>query len=883
MKRLRRHAADYSIAAYSLAGFTLVLTLFTVALCIAVDAYVTDYEARSRGEELRQKAALFANLLDNDISGHVRDIETRARLAVPLGIIDNRARLDTWLQEVQRAQRDYAWIGYTNSAGRVLSATGNLLVDANIEDLPWFRGALQGAIVLDVHDARLLAGLIPPGKDGKVARLMDLAAPVRNTDGAVVGVFGAHIAVDRLEERLMHYARTLGMEADVAPAVVGPDRALRFGMLPVGLDLKALSGFGSGTAGWATLADAQGNEYLVGYAPGATSEKRGLNWTTVLTIPLERVTADVLAARLTAIGAVVTIALVALLAFGAVLLFGSRPVKTLMASIEQARVGNNRVATPEGLPREFRRIADVLNDLLESLAMRERSLESALRDLRQSFSGVTRSFPGVLFRLEQVEHGAAFTYLSSSASFYLGSDGEDLPLPVDALFGKLGEEAEAVTRAASDALEAGDALDLVLAIVGGDGVRRHMRMTAHPSRDADGRKNWDGVIVNVTDLVAAEQAAKAADQAKSRFLATMSHEIRTPLNGILGFARLLEEELADPDRKRDARKIVETAETLSKILNDILDFSKIEEGKLQLEYRPFKLDELVESSVSLYHVEAKRRGIAFAVTRTASSCTLQGDPVRLRQILHNLLSNAMKFAPNGRVSLDVGIEARSEQRRQLRFTVADNGIGMTEEQVQNLFQRFQQADRSIFRRFGGSGLGLAIVRGLLEQMGGTIRVESKPGEGTRFTAELELECVTEVAATPEKKVIAAVRPLNVLVVDDVPTNRDIVRRLLTKDGHQVTQAENGAEAVEAAGAACYDLILMDVDMPVMTGLEATRAIRAGGGPSCKARIVALTGFAYESDVAQARDAGMDGHLPKPISFNAVRELVADVAGTVEPT
>jgi CheY-like chemotaxis protein len=285
--------------------------------------------------------------------------------------------------------------------------------------------------------------------------------------------------------------------------------------------------------------------------------------------------------------------------------------------------------------------------------------------------------------------------------------------------------------------------------------------------------------------------------------------------------------------------------------------------------------------VSLYHAEAKRREIEFQVTAPRTDCTLKGDPVRLRQILHNLLSNAMKFAPKGRVTLEVHVEDRGEARRLLRLQVADSGIGMTEEQVKNLFQRFQQADRSIYRRFGGSGLGLAIVRGLLDQMGGTIRVESGPGAGTRFMIELELDGVAEAVAAAPVVARTATRKLNVLVVDDVSTNRDIVRRLLVKDGHGVTEAEDGRQAVEAAAASAYDLILMDVDMPVMTGLEATRAIRSGGGASSRARIVALTGFAYESDVAQVRDAGMDGHLAKPISFNAVRELVADVAAAPE--
>ena len=884
----RSATADYSIVSYSLAGFSLILALFTVALCFAVDNYIVDQEMERRGEELKQRAALFANLIDNEVARRLTDIESRARLAVPLGLVDGRARLDTWIGELQAAMPEYSWIGYANSSGRVVGASRNMLLDASVEDRPWFRSALRGPVVIDVHDAVLLASLIPPGRDGTPQRFIDVAAPLRNSDGAVVGVMGAHISADWLHDRLVRYALTLGVKAAVNPAVVGADRALRFGALPVGLNLKGLKGFGTGTSGSMILPDAQGKEYLIGHAPGATSNDRGgLGWTTVLYIPVDRVTDDIRAARLTAISSVGAIALIALLAFFGVLRFGSRPVRHLMQRIEEARFSGGQVAVPERLPREFRRIADVLNDLLGSLAVRERSLESALHDLRQSFSGVTKSFPGVLFRLEQREDGGGyvFTYLSPSATFYLGVDGTALPMPVEHLFHRLGEEEENIALAAREAIEAGDALDLVLTVIGGDGVRRHMRMIAHPSRDADGDKSWDGVMVNVTDLVAAEQAAKAADQAKSRFLATMSHEIRTPLNGILGFARLLEEELGDPDRKRDARKIVETAETLSKILNDILDLSKIEEGKLHLETRPFKISELIESSVSLYHAEAKRRGIDFTVTATESECTLLGDPVRLRQIIHNLLSNAMKFAPDGKVALDVLMEITAEKRRRLRITVSDNGIGMTEEQVKNLFQRFQQADRSIFRRFGGSGLGLAIVRGLLEQMGGSIRVESTPGAGTRFIAEAELDCIPFVAASPAAPVAprTAARKLNVLVVDDVPTNRDIVRRLLLKDGHAVAEADDGQKAVEVAAGACYDLILMDVDMPVMTGLEATRAIRAGGGPSCKARIVALTGFAYESDVAQARDAGMDGHLPKPISFNAVRELVADVAGTVEPT
>lgn len=551
----------------------------------------------------------------------------------------------------------------------------------------------------------------------------------------------------------------------------------------------------------------------------------------------------------------------------------------VMASELQQRVaGSHRALLPVVSPSpDWRELEVAINAMLRKMDARERVLSLAFDELRQNLNGLTKRFPGILFRMELLrDNRYGFTYLTPSAAHYLGMDLSKMPVPAEAFIERLDElERPRLAPYIWRQVKEQTVLDVVFQVRGEDGVVRHMRANGHARLQANGRKTWEGVAVDVTDLVIAKRQAKMADQAKSQFLATMSHEIRTPLNGILGFTQNLYEDLSDAGHKADVRKIMETAQTLTRILNDILDFSKIEEGKIQIETRPFLLGELIESSASLYHVEARQRGIDFRVEVAAEEgFQLLGDPTRLRQVLHNLLSNAMKFAPEGVVTLSVSLQRLPQERAALRVRVQDNGIGMTPEALGKLFQRFEQLDPGVYRRFGGSGLGLAIVKGLIDAMEGEVHVTSTLGKGTAFEVAVTFPRVDLENAHALSAVIEPVRPLRLLVVDDVEMNRQMIVRALRKDGHQMVEAEDGRLAVQQAMAQPFDVILMDIDMPVMSGLEAAQAIRQNPGPSREAVMIALSGYAFDKDIDAAMQSGMNDYMAKPISFSKLRALLA---------
>ncbi len=392
---------------------------------------------------------------------------------------------------------------------------------------------------------------------------------------------------------------------------------------------------------------------------------------------------------------------------------------------------------------------------------------------------------------------------------------------------------------------------------------------------------------------ALEQAlvgAQAANRAKSDFLATMSHELRTPLNAILGFAQVLEDTLGDPQQRRQARHMRETGQTLTRILNDVLDVAKIDSGKFDLDPQPFALEQVVESCASVFQVVATQRGIDFRHTMTPDVPMLVGDPVRLRQVLQNLLSNAFKFTAAGAVDLVVSAQPAhagdgpaAPGRMDVCIQVSDTGVGMTEEQMSRLFQRFEQATRSTAREYGGTGLGLAIAQGLVHKMGGTIGAESRPGKGSTFTLRISFASAGEAQPAAACDTAAAMEPpLSVLVVDDFPVNRLVLRALLEKRGHQVTEAEDGVQAIELLASTVPDLVLMDLDMPHLDGLEATRRIRALVGPRAVTPIYALTGKAFAEDIERTRAAGMDGHLAKPVQLDDLVRVLHAVACESKP-
>ena len=865
--------------------FTAVMLVFSVSLAWVVDHNLRSTALESAAMQTNQDAKFFANLLDNDIEQELFAIRSRAENMTVLGLTDDLEKLEQSLNNLQRSKPSYSWIGYTDLQGKVLAATNGMLRGVSVSQRPWFQMGLKKPAIVDVHEAVLLAQLLQKDQQHPL-RFVDVVSPVKNKEGAIIGVLGAHLSVDWLSQQMGFYAKSLLKDSEHKPSVIGQDGAVRFGReQEPGLIERAgaLQKTSNAEVQWFTYDSPTEGAQLVAFAKHQGSAiADNIGWTTLITTPKSLIDQQIRATRLLALSGIALASLGAWMTLWFLLRLAGQPVRVLMREIKKSRESLAPLVAHPGLPKEFKDITESINEFLVSIQSREVMLEQALIDMRDSFTGVTESFPGVLFRVEECgKNEFVFSYLSPSAQYLLNLDMSVMPLPVERFYAQVdpqnSENIRAQLRAqAFDRQE----IDITVPIHGHDGQVRHMNVRGRMRTLAQGLRAWDGVMVDVTELRHAQQQAAQADSAKSKFLATMSHEIRTPLNGILGFAQILLQEVTTEQQKSDVRKIIDTSETLTRILNDILDFSKIEEGKLQLEARPFDLSELVESSASLFHLEAQKRQIDFAVDMAMGHPhRMLGDPTRLRQILNNLLSNAIKFTAEGAVRLSVRTDAPSAQRSRLHIGVSDTGMGMTAEQQQRLYQRFEQSDASIFRRYGGSGLGLAIVKGLLDAMGGQITVHSTSGAGTRFDITLELPVLPAAQAVPSKAIASAPRALSILVVDDVAMNRELICRFLKKEGHRFMEAEDGQQASELARAQAFDVILMDVDMPVRSGLDATREIRATPGPSQHAHIIALTGYAFEKDIANVLACGMNAHLAKPINFKKLREAIAEGAAS----
>ncbi|HZZ89364.1 MAG TPA: ATP-binding protein [Caulobacteraceae bacterium] len=375
-------------------------------------------------------------------------------------------------------------------------------------------------------------------------------------------------------------------------------------------------------------------------------------------------------------------------------------------------------------------------------------------------------------------------------------------------------------------------------------------------------------------LELALEAAEAANRAKSSFLATMSHEIRTPLNGVLGMADAMAAGPLAPEQRERLEVVRHCGQALLAQLNDVLDLSKIEAGRLELETIEFDLALVVDGAAGAFAALARAKGLAFTLDIDGARGAYRGDPTRLRQVLSNLISNALKFTESG----EIRVVARYEVGR-LQVAVRDTGIGMSAQALETLFAKYAQAEASTSRRFGGTGLGLAICRELVEMMGGAIEAASQPGEGTAFTfsiplERIELQPLVSISAEADAQLPA----LRVLAADDNPINRLVIKTLLQQVGIEPVVVEDGAAAVEAWRRGAFDLILMDARMPGMDGMAATRAIRATEAGSRRPRtpIVALTADVMAHQLAEFRAAGMDGHVAKPVEAVRLFETIEAV-------
>ena len=380
--------------------------------------------------------------------------------------------------------------------------------------------------------------------------------------------------------------------------------------------------------------------------------------------------------------------------------------------------------------------------------------------------------------------------------------------------------------------------------------------------------------------------AEAANQAKSTFLATMSHEIRTPMNGVLGMIDVLQRQGLDGPQRRTVSTIRDSAQSLLRIIDDVLDFSKIEAGRLELEETAFSLSGLIEGVAGTFRQQAIMKGLALDIEIDAGSDdALVGDPTRVRQVLFNLLGNAIKFTERGRIILHGGTTPLGHGQTEVTISVTDTGIGLSEEQRARLFQPFAQADSSTTRRFGGTGLGLSIVRRLAQLMKGDITVDSKQGVGSTFTVRLTLtsapadsplNTTLRTAARPARAAAvnrSKARP-RILVADDHPVNREVLVRQLELLGVNADTVNDGVEALEAwaASGGRYAAVLADIHMPRMDGHELSRQIRAAEAKNGATRtpIVAVTANAMKGEDERCLAAGMDAYLAKPVNMDQLR-------------
>lgn len=519
----------------------------------------------------------------------------------------------------------------------------------------------------------------------------------------------------------------------------------------------------------------------------------------------------------------------------------------------------------------------LIEDVAERIwaAVERARSESAVRDSEARWRLMADAMPNLVFVADA--SAGELTYINDPFRKYTGKALEDM---FDRGWMQLvhPDDTEAVTRAWAFSRKAYVTLDTECRLRGADGTFRWFQVRAVPAPHGDfAARLWFGACADIQNLMEARFHAESADRAKTEFLANMSHEIRTPLNAVVGLTSLMLDYQPTPEKQQQfLRTMRDSANNLQAIINDVLEYAKLDAGMVELHESETDLSALLDEVLRITAVKGAEKGLQMQAHDFTDKSSLILDPLRIKQILLNLLSNAVKFTDRGSISIVAAVVDVGE-RSLLTLSVRDTGIGIAAENLDRIFSKFNQADNTITRRFGGTGLGLAISRRLAQTMGGSLEVTSRLEEGSAFTLTVPVHRANRPAVlSVVAKTSATERPLNVLLVEDNPTNSLVAENMLSVLGHSFVTAANGFQAIDRWKSDVFDVVLMDIQMPDMDGITATKRIRQAERETGQepVRIIAVSAHAIDTDRRRAIEAGMDDFLGKPFTASELREKLA---------
>jgi PAS domain S-box-containing protein len=856
-----------------------------------------------------------ARTLDQALNERFNDIHILATLD---SIKDPRASLNSkraLLEKLQEGFPEYAWIGVTDLKGKVLVSTKGMLEGADVSKRPWFSQGLKAPWLGDVHDAVLLAKLLP-NIDNEPKRFYDVTAPLVDEKGVTVGVIGAHVSwswAKTVRDQILANAKNLGPTELFIVGRGGEVLLAREGSAEeakaIFTTFNSLSPKTSGSIDFVSPGSA-GKEYLVGAAKTGTDANRpSLEWNIFMRQPLEIALAPAVLQeqRILMLGG--CLGLFFAIVAGSL---GNRFIRPFGDLAQAARrfkegkdpdwpvfdtVGYNSI-------EEAADLSFALKDLLQSVEAQRgqllrfnESLQSQVEERTQALLLANQKLKSSELQVRSImqtaidaiiatdETGAIISWNQGAAAIFGYSEeeviGKSVNLIVPERFRAMHDAGMKRVVQSGESRLVGQRLELPGLKRDGTEFPTELSLASWTSGD---RRYFTAVLRDITErkrtekaLIAAREQAESAAAAKSQFLAQMSHEIRTPLNGVIGMTHMLMDTPLNETQKEYARIVLDSSEGLLGIINDVLDFSKVDAGKMELEAVRFEPVRLMHDTEKAFLVTASKKGITLkTVWQTENQDALLGDPGRIRQVLTNLLGNAIKFTTVGGVTLRASIKKSTDSKiARLRIEVSDTGIGMSKESLARMFQAFSQADSSMSRKYGGTGLGLSISKKLVELMKGEIGVESEEGKGSTFWFELPLPLapVIQTKAPEEQLITVGSRAARILVAEDNTVNLRIALSMLQKAGYKPQGVGNGKEVLAALATTQYDLILMDCQMPELDGYAATRQIRATDSAYKQIPIIAMTANAVQGSEEECLAAGMNAYVSKPVKLHELVRMI----------